>query len=264
MFKFITHRPFWVNLLAAAGLGFLIIFLILQLLGFITKHGEYLTVPAVTGKTTADAIKFLEDKGFDVVIADSVYTDTVKRGTVIKQLPDANSTVKINRTVFITVNRYVPPMLVMPALEGKTLNYVLDILKRNHLQLGDTIYRVDFAKGSVIEQQYKGARIEPGTKIQWGSRIDLVVGTGVDESINMVVPDFFGKTYGEIKAELDSMGVLVTVITRTDVKDTMSAYIYQQQPPHKDENNNWQYIKPGQVMDVFLQREKPVDSTINN
>jgi len=264
MFKFITHRSFWVNLLAVAALAFLIIFLILQLLGWITKHGEYLTVPAVKGKTTADAIKFLEDKGFDVVIADSVYTDTVKRGTVIKQLPDANSTVKINRTVFITVNRYVPPMIVMPSLEGKTLSYVLEILKRNHLQLGDTIYRVDFARGSVIEQQYKGVRIEPGAKIQWGSRINLVVGTGVDEKINILVPDFFGKTYGEIKAELDSMGVLVTVVANPDVKDTLNAFIYKQQPVHKDENNNWQYIKPGQVMDVYLQRIKPVDSIITN
>lgn len=264
MFKFITHRSFWVNLLAAALLGFLIIFLILQLLGWLTRHGEYLTVPAVTGKNTAEAIKFLEDQGFEVVIADSVYTDTVKRGTVIKQLPDASSTVKINRTVFITVNRYVPPMVVMPALEGKTLNYVVDILRRSHLQLGDTIYRRDFAKGSVIEQQYKGNRIEPGAKIQWGSRIDLVIGTGIDENTNIVVPDFFGKTYGEVKAMIDSMGVLVTVVTRPDVKDTMNAYIYQQRPVHKDENNILQYIKPGQVMDIFLQRQQPVDSIISN
>lgn len=263
MFKFITHRPFWVNLLAAAALGFLIIFLILQLLGWLTRHGEYLTVPAVTGKSTADAIKFLEDKGFEVVIADSVYTDTVKRGTVIKQLPDANATVKINRTVFITVNRYTPPMIVMPSLEGKTINYGLEILKRNHLELGDTIYRVDFTKGMILEQLFKGKRIESGAKIQWGSRIDLVVSAGNENADNKLVPEFFGKTYGEIKAELDSMGVLVTIVAKPDVKDTMNAFIYKQQPPHKDENNVWQYIKPGQVMDIYLQRERPTDSITN-
>ena len=105
MFKFITNKPFWVNFLAAAVLAFMIIFITLQLLGYITKHGEYLVVPAVKGQSTNEAIKLLESKGFDVVIQDSIYTDTVSKGTIIKQLPDANATVKINRTVFLTVNR---------------------------------------------------------------------------------------------------------------------------------------------------------------
>ena len=61
----------------------------------ITKHGKYLMVPSVLGKSTKDAVKFLEAKGFEVVIQDSVYTDTAKMGIVLKQLPDPNSTVKI-------------------------------------------------------------------------------------------------------------------------------------------------------------------------
>ncbi len=261
MFKFITHRSFLVNLLAAAALGFLIIFLILQLLGWITKHGEHLTVPAVTGKSTNEAIKFLEEKGFEVVISDSVYTDTVKRGTVIKQLPDANSTVKINRTVFITVNRYVPPMIVMPPLVGKNFNYVLEIMQRNHLKLGDTTFRFDFMKGTVMDMLYKGDRIQAGSKIQWGSKIDLVLSAGLDESTNKEVPEFYGKTYGEIKAELDGLGVLVTIVA-PGVTDTMNAYVSRQMPPHRDVNNNLQYIKPGMVMDIILQANKPVDSTL--
>lgn len=263
MFKFITDKPFWVNLLAAAALAFVIIFMILQLLGWITKHGEYLTVPVVKGKGTAEAMKLLEDKGFEVLITDSVYTDTAKRGTVLKQIPDANSTVKINRTVFITVNRYTPPMIAMPSLEGKGLSFVIDILQRNHLQLGDTTFRPDFMKGSVIEQRYRGARIAAGSKIQWGSTIDLIVGGGLDEESNRVVPDFVGKTYAEIKADLDSLGVLVTLVTQPDVKDTLGAFIYQQRPPHLDDNHQLQFIKSGMVMDIFLSKEmiNPQDST---
>jgi len=255
MFKFITNKPFWVNLLAAMALGFLIIFFILQLLGWITKHGEYLTVPSVKGKGTAEAMKLLDDKGFEVMITDSVYTDTARRGTVLKQIPDANSTVKINRTVFITVNRYVPPMIVMPPLEGKGLNFVMAILQRNHLQLGDTTFRPDFAKGTVLEQRYKGSRIPAGAKVQWGSRIDLIVAGGLDEESNIVVPDFMGKTYGEIKTELDSLGVLVTLVAGPDVKDTLSAFVVKQNPSHFNENKQFQYIKPGMVMDIFLSKE---------
>jgi len=263
MFRSITNKPFWVNLLAAALLGLLIIFLFLQLLGWITRHGEYLTVPAVKGKGTAEAIKLLEDKGFEVVITDSVYTDTVAKGIVIKQLPEENSTVKINRTVFITVNRYIPPMIVMPSLEGKGLGFALDILQRSHLQLGDTSYRPDYMKGSVIEQRYRGERILPGAKLQWGSRVDLVIGAGLDEAGYSVVPDLLGLTYGEAKAELDSLGLLLTIIPAPDVQDTMAAYIYKQNPPHFDENRQLQYIKPGMIMDIFLSKNKPADSLLN-
>lgn len=108
-----------------------------MMLGRITRHGEYLVVPAVTGKPTAEAVKFLESKGFDVLIQDSVYVDTAQRGVVLKQLPDPNSTVKINRTVFLTVNRQTLPLVDVPDLIGKTLGYAIIILERNHLTLGD-------------------------------------------------------------------------------------------------------------------------------
>lgn len=237
------------------ALALLLIFMVLQLLGWITRHGEYLTVPSVNGKTTSEAIKLLEDKGFDVMIQDSVYTDTLKRGTVIKQLPAPNSTVKINRTVFITVNRFTPPMINMPALEGKSLNYALDVLARSHLKLGDTIFRADFMKGSVIEQQYKGNKILPGAKVQWGSSITLVVSGGLKED-NIRVPNLLGMTYGEAKAALDSLGVIVTLVPDPSVRDTMNAFIYKQNPSHMDDENRYVYIRQGMVMDIWLSTVK--------
>ncbi len=251
MFKFITDKPFWVNFLAAALLAVLIIFITLQMLGWITKHGEYLTVPSVKGKNTEEATKFLESKGFDVVVQDSIYTDTLQRGTIIKQLPDANATVKINRTVYITVNRYIPPLIAMPSLEGKSLNFGLNILERSHLVLGDTIYRADFMKGSIIEQRYKGNRIEPGAKVQWGSRIDLVISGGLNET-NMVVPDLIGLTYQQAKDQIDSLGILLNLVPDPSVRDTLNAFIYKQNPSHRDVFKKQLYIKSGMVMDIWL------------
>lgn len=251
MFKFITNKPFWVNFLIAALLAFLLIFLTLQMLGWITKHGEYLTVPSVKGKNTEEATRFLESKGFDVVVQDSIYSDTLQRGTIIKQLPDANATVKINRTVYITVNRYIPPLIAMPSLEGKSLNFVLNILERSHLVLGDTIYRADFMKGAVIEQRYKGNRIEPGAKVQWGSRIDLVISGGLKEN-NMVVPDLIGLTYQQAKDQIDSLGILLNLVPDASVRDTMNAFVYKQNPSHLDVFKKQLYIKSGMVMDIWL------------
>jgi len=255
VFKFITTKPFWVNLLVAIFLVIAILFSILQLLGTITNHGEYLKVPNVLSKNTNEAIRFLESKGFDVVIQDSIYTDTAKRGIVLKQLPDPNSLVKVNRTIILTVNRFSLPLVDMPALEGKTLNFAIEILKRSHLKFGDTIFRPDFMLGSVIEQQYHGDKIPSGSKVPWGSIINLVVGSGLNDE-PMLVPEFIGMTYEQVKDSLDKMGVtLGALVTDADVTDTNMAFIWKQQPPTKNEDFQPNYIKAGQLMDLWISTE---------
>lgn len=266
MFKFITHRPLWVNLLAILLLVFLIIFLVLKMLGGITNHGEYLTVPSVVGKKTEDAVKFLETKGFEVAIQDSVYTDTAKMGIVLKQLPDPNSTVKINRVVYLTVNRVTLPLVDMPSLQGKTLNYAIEIMKRSHLVLGDTTYKPSFELGSVLEQSFKGNAVQTGAKIPWGSKIDLVIGGGLSEQ-RFLVPKLIDLTYAEAKAILDEKGILIAaIIADVDVKDTANAYIYKQNPPTFSEDKQPVYMQSGQIMDIWLSRERKVltDSTKND
>lgn len=263
MLKTLTHRPFWVNLLAAILLICLMIIIFLQLLGLITKHGQYLTVPSVTGKTTTEAIKFLEEKGFEVIIQDSIFVDTARRGIVLKQLPDPNSTVKINRTVFLTVNRVTLPLIEMPALEGKTLSFALEIMKRSHLTLGDTIYKPDFMRGSVLEQLYNGNKISSGTKLPWGSKIDLVIANGLDDQ-RILVPNLENLTFGEAKILLELNGIgLGAVVPDPDVKDTLAAYVYRQNPPRFTEEKQPVYIQSGQVMDVWISVQKKITDSTN-
>lgn len=265
MFKFITHRSFLLNLIVAIALALLLVFAFLEMLSRITKHGEHLTVPAVVGTKTEDAISLLKNQGFDVVIQDSVYTDTLAADIVIKQLPDPGATVKVNRTVFITVNCVIPPMVTMPHLEGLTLDFAKEVLQRSHLQLGDTILKPDFMQGSVLEQEYDGHKIAPGAKIQWGSDVTLVVGGGLPES-NIPVPDLSGMTYSEAKDILDSLGVMPVVVPDPDVTDTANAFIYKQNPDHLDDQGKPVFIRPGMLMDIWLSATKKqlVDSaTIN-
>ena len=264
MFKFITDRPFWVNLLAVIVLSFLIFFTILQLLGVITNHGKYLSVPSVVGKKTTEAIKFLEDKGFEVIIQDSVYTDTAKMGIVLKQIPDPNSTVKINRTILLTVNRVTLPLIDMPALKGKSLNFALEILKRSHLVLGDTTFRPDFMQGSVLDQLYKGNEIKSGTKVPWGSSIDLVIGSGLNQA-PILVPDLTGLTFEEAKIILDENGILLgALVPDPGITDTAAAFIWKQSPPRYDDQKVPVYIQSGQLMDLWLSVDPKVlrDTTI--
>lgn len=265
MFKFITHRPFWVNLLAALLLAALLIFGILQLLGAITKHGEFLKVPSVLSKKTPEAVRLLEERGFDVVITDSVYVDTAAMGIVLKQIPDPNSTVKINRTILLVVNRVTLPLVDVPSLQGKSLNYAIELIRRSHLQLGDTTYKPDFMMGSILEQTYHGAPISSGAKLQWGSRIDLVIGGGLAD-VRIPIPELVGMTYAEAKSVLDASGVSVgALITNGAITDTLGAFVFRQNPPrfNNDADKILMYIQSGQLIDLWISQE-PVSVKIDS
>jgi len=252
-FAYLTRQPFWVNLLAAVSLVFLIGYLFLQSLSWFTHHGEYLKVPEVKGQNVDNAIRILESRGFDVIIQDSLFFDTIPRYTVLKQLPEPNATVKVNRTVFLTINRQTPPAITIPKLEGLSFRFAYDLLRRNNLRLGDTIYRPDFMKGSVLEQQYNGSRVTAGTKVPWGARITLIIGGGLEVQ-QMLVPGLIGLTFAEAKAILETKGItLASIIAMTTVRDTAAAYVYKQNPDKYDiDGTTPLYIRPGQTMDIWL------------
>lgn len=265
MFKFIARQPFIVNLLVAIIAVFLVGFLFFESLGWITNHGSYLKVPSVTGMKTNDAINLLHNQGFEVVITDSAYNDSLPLSTVKKQLPDQGATVKVNRTVFLNVNPYELPMIEMPKLEGLSYRFAVDKLVKNNLVLGDTTMRPDFMKGSVLDQLYNGRKIEPGTKIRWGSPVSLVVGAGV-EDVRIPVPDLVGLTVSEAKDILTSQGiVLASILTSGSIRDTANAFVYKQNPEVLGYEKSRILIQPGQTMDIWIQIDKPIlDSTLQN
>jgi beta-lactam-binding protein with PASTA domain len=261
VFKFITRQSFIVNLLVAIALVFLLGFVFFLSLGWITHHGEYLKVPSVTGKNVDDAIKLLEKQGFEVVITDSLYNDSLELNKVKKQLPDADATVKVNRTVFLNVNPTTLPMIEMPKLEGLSFRFAVDKLTKNHLELGDTTNRPDFMKGSVLEQHYKGKKIEAGAKIRWGSSVDLVVGGGL-QAQKIPVPNLIGLTVTEVREILKDKGILLAaILTSGTITDTANAFVYKQNPEVWDYEGSPIYIQPGQTIDIWIQLTRPaIDS----
>jgi beta-lactam-binding protein with PASTA domain len=259
--KFITGRPLWINILVILVLIALIFLIFLGSLGILTRHNRILKIPAVTGKVISEASKVLNDQGFDVEIQDSVYIDTLPPLMVTRQFPEADAAVKINRTVYLTINRSVPPLISMPRLVGSYRNAVL-ILKQFGLKLGDTTYRPDFAKNSILSQLYNGKEIKQGTKIPMGSTISLVLGSGVS-NVNMSVPDLFGMTYQDAERRLDSMHIGMVPIVDGGVQDTLNAFIYRQTPERLNDEKKVNRIRPGQMIDVWLstERKERVDTT---
>jgi len=257
MFRFITSRPLWMNILFAIVLVFILLFFFLTSLQWCTHHGATITIPSVTGLSYADATKLLESKGFDVEIQDSVYFDTLPPLSVTRQFPEADAVVKKNRTVYLTLNRAVPPTIEMPKLIGLSYRSAEVSLRQYGLKLGDTSYRVDFAKNSVLDQQYNGQTIKPGVKILMGSTIDLVLGTGVG-GFEFAVPDLFSLNYEEAKAVMQATGVSTgALVIDPDVRDTAAAFVYRQSPERFNDEHRFTRIRQGQTIDIWLSVAKP-------
>ena len=262
MFEFVTKRPLWVNLVVALILMVILLFLLSTCLGPLTRHGKNKTVPNVVGKSVEEAKKILDKSGFDVEIQDSIYTDTTAKGSVLKQVPEGDAIVKISRTVYITINRYVPPVVEMPNLVGFSLRNAELQLKNMGLHVGDTSYVEDFARNSVKEQHYhNGDIIPPGAKIPQGTAIDLVLANG-GGTTTFTVPNLVGMTYGNAKSFLESNGLsFMAVIVDPDVTDTANAYVWWQDPPRVGPDGVRIKIQSGQTMNVKLSVQRPALDT---
>jgi beta-lactam-binding protein with PASTA domain len=261
VFKKITEKPLWVNILIALGLVLVLCLLFFFSLSYITKHNRIIKVPSVVGMNLNDALKSLEAQGFTVEVQDSVYLDDQPRLAVIKQTPEGDAVVKTNRTIYLTVNRAVPPVIEMPDLRGYSITSAELLLKSLGLKVGDTIYKPDIARNAVLDQLLSGQSIKPGTKLNMGVAIDLVLGDGVGNA-SMDVPVIVGMTYSQAISYLSSMNISIgAVVNDPDVSDNTNAYIYKQSPEKYSEPLPGQRvtnkIKAGQVIDVWLSNAQP-------
>ncbi len=268
MFQFVTNRSFFINLLIAIAVGLTVVFIFFQLLDRITQHGKYVKVPEVKGKNINDARALLEQQGFEVEVQDSIFYDSLPRLSVVKQSPVPDELVKVNRTVYLTVNRAQAPLVSMPNFVGQTYRSVLLQLNALGLKLGDTSQRPDFAVGSVLEQNYNGNIIRQGTKIPMGSRISLVLGGGIKQT-EVPVPVLLGLTFAEAKVLLESNDLLLgAVVVDGAIADSSAAYVIRQNPPVRDDEGRPIRIRGGQLIDLWIsmdrskidsiQRPKPV------
>lgn len=257
MFNSITKRSFGFNLLVIIGIFAVLGLLFFSLLGIITKHGDTLTVPDVYKKNIQEATMILEKEGFSVDVRDSIYVDSLPGLAVWEQTPARGSVVKVGRTIYLTVNKVIPPMVQMPDLTGLTFRSAEMTLHSLRLNVGDTIYKPDFATNTVLQQLLNGKTVKPGRDIPEGSNITLVLSSGTGNTENPV-PDLTGMTYLEAKETLSASNLgLGTVIIDPSVTDTANAFVVKQIPLRKNPLNETNMIRAGESIDIWLSNSRP-------
>lgn len=261
-------QSFWFHLLIAVVVSFLIFIIFFSSLGWLTNHGDSKKVPVVVGQQIEGATKMLEAAGFKVEIQDSVYLDSLPKLSIIKQSPEGDAIVKSNRTIFLTINRAVPPQVEMPDLKGFSFRSAEMMLATLNLKLGDTSYQPYVARNAVLQQTFNGKDIAKGTKLDQGSVISLVLGSGVGKE-EFDVPNLIGMTLAEAQQVLTSKTITRGSIINApgcNVGDRESAFIVKQTPMPFELNVDGtrkatNRMRSGQVMDLYICDTKPVNDT---
>jgi beta-lactam-binding protein with PASTA domain len=267
----IVQKPLWQNILIGIGGLFFLLIVFFLSLGWITGFGKTAKVSSVVGQSYIAAQQQLEKEGFEVVILDSVYVDSVAKLAVIRQTPEADEVVKAGRTIYLTINRMVPPQVEMPSLVGFSLKSAELYLQSLQLKLGAVTYKPDFARNAVLDQLFNGVPISQGAKIPLGSSISLVIGSGLggEES---EMPNLVGLTYPEAINQLSLLSInLGSILSLETIKDSASSFIYRQTPAHLSNKLDSltgmplpNKIRQGQLVDLYLSNTPPPKDSITN
>jgi eukaryotic-like serine/threonine-protein kinase len=245
--KFIKSRVFFKHLGLALLAVFLFFWITFRWLGCYTDHGETIPVPDFSNLKINDLDGFVEGKDVRYEIIDSIYDTKKAKGIVVRQDPEPDTRVKRNRTIYLYVTAVLPPMVEMPKLKDRSLRQASAMLETYGLRMDPKPkYVADQCANCVLEQLYKGKPIKPGTKIEKGSVIKLVVGKGLSsESVN--VPYFIGMTYEQAMERLTEVSLSPGALT-FDSKDTLRSRVYRQYPRFSRENT----VNMGSGVDLFF------------
>jgi beta-lactam-binding protein with PASTA domain len=226
--QFAKTRPFWIHALAAFAVVALFLVLCLWLMNMYTLHDSSAKVPDFKGLYTKDLEKFVEGHSLSYQIIDSVYNSDKPKGTILEQEPIPGSTVKEGRVIYLTVNAMLNQQVKMPNLVNLSLRQASSLLETYGLKTGALRYVEGLPP--VMKQAYKGRDIAPGTMLDKGSSIDLVLGKGQGGGL-IQVPDLFGMTLSAARGELAANSLIIgSTFSDNSVSDTVTARIYKQFP----------------------------------
>ncbi len=214
-------RQFWI--LGGAALAAIV--LIWALFYFTSGNGSTdpsagaVEIPALDGKSEADAVTALEDLGLKTTVSQEP-SETVEAGIVIRTEPPAGESVPAGDTVVIVVSSGAD-VIEIPSVRGLTKEDAVAKIEAANLRVTtfDTEDDPDIEEGRVTKTDP-----EEGQTVAANSGITLFTSTGKVE-----VPLVVGKTEEEARAELTKLR-LVPSIQRVETSSVEAGVVFKQTP----------------------------------
>lgn len=148
-------------------------------LGRTTEHDVEVSLPSVFGMTLDEARAKLAADDLRLEVVDSTYTKAVPLGTIYQQNPREGRHVKHGRTVYVYVNSTSPRQVPLPDLRGWSMRQASANLQGLQFKVAETLYEPGRDRDLVLDIRVDGESVEPGTRLEEGTSLTLVVSYGV-------------------------------------------------------------------------------------
>jgi eukaryotic-like serine/threonine-protein kinase len=197
-------------------------------------------VPKVVGLDVSQAEKILDDSNLVAVIGDTTYDQSVPKGHIILQKPNAGEIVKVGRRIYLFVSGG-EPVVSVPNLKGKSIRDAKFALERLGLSLGQ-IEDVpsNNPKDMIFDQQYAA-----GTSLQRGQSVGVTMSVGNGEGL-LTVPDLMGKSLVEAEKVLADSSLNIGKINYQRSYSLLPNTVVDQYPSKGSK------VNPGTSIDLFV------------
>jgi len=231
--EFFLSKIFRKHVFAALVLTIVLLWLTMQILSLYTHRGQSFPIPDFTGMTIDEARLAGKKMKLRFEVEDSVFKAGKKAGTILMQHPGKGHEIKSGRMIFLTLVSSVPGQELVPKLTDISLRQARVLLESK----GFTVGKIDFIPSEfndlVLEQKNNGIPVSPGSRLDNGAIIDLVVGQNIGSN-ETIIPDFTGMTMSEVLAMLTAQQLQTGTVdydaTVTNKADSMAATVVSQFP----------------------------------
>lgn len=241
------------HLLIMAATGILVILGFFYLyLPWVTRHGETVTVPNLMGKSISEIETILDQADLDYTIDDSTFVPGQKPLQVLSQFPEPGSMVKKSRTIFLTISAMQAPLVALPDLMDQELRNAQSELESHGLLLGTIQYKPDERQNRVLAMMQGTKKLDAGTRLPKGSRIDLEIGDGLGQQ-EFETPDLISKPRDEAETALAGSSLQLGAVVYDPKSKEPEGTVIKQKPAPGEK------IRVGAVVDIWISGPDPAE-----
>jgi serine/threonine-protein kinase len=191
----------------------------------VTKRGETVTVPDLSGMSLEDARSALEEVKLTLVQSGIELHVQYEKGQIIAQAPLPKTRSHLNTTVRVVVSAGKERVTV-PDFQGRSLQAILPSLGSSGIRKGTIthVHSSRYSAGRIIGQSPLA-----GQEVPVRSPINFLVSEGEEEE-TFLMPDLLGRRVSHARKMLENMGFRLGPIRRSYYRGYEPGIIINQYP----------------------------------